>query len=310
MPSKLYYPIPVDHTKYASSASGDGRLPTSFDAYLYRPLDAGAGQLKLTIKLRLKLRQQSPRLIAHDADDKPFFSSPWSATDWAQFVADAKAQADMWNNKFWLAPSPSFTQFDRIFAHFPGQAYRPYIRCELDVDFSDAKASKTIDVANLNRVIMAAQGRPVGPGEFRSHWMLFDSLDGVPWATPYGKSPNAPKTHHVIAHELGHHLGLHHIGAIRKTPVCVFVQELKAKGIDHLFGPNAQGGRNSLLCYGFGQALDVVDNIMGVGDKFTIDNASPWLWAIGSMRRHPYDMGLWRVLTSDPGDGFWVKVGS
>jgi hypothetical protein len=106
-------------------------------------------------------------------------TSPWNDADWAAFVSAAAAQADMWNGKFWLVPPPSFSGFDVVyqkdplFNTFPNKAFRPNVRCALDVDFSATDdAHKTIEVANLNRNFVVATGRQLNPGAFRSHSLL------------------------------------------------------------------------------------------------------------------------------------------
>ena len=54
---------------------------------------------------------------------------------------------------------------------------------------------------------------------------------------------------------------------------------------------------------------------MGAGDKFTIDNASPWRWAlsmlIGKMigGRPLSEYAQWRVVMRDPGPGSWIDNG-
>jgi hypothetical protein len=298
--------MPVAGITFSSDTYTGGSVPTTFDAFLYKPLDRG--QIKLTIKVRIKMRQLEPRAIplVLDADDKPFWTSRWTAADWQRFIGGAAAQANMWNNKFWLLPPPTFSDFDLKFDTFPNQAHRPNVRCELSVDF-EAKddAHRTIDVANLNTNLLV--GRPQDPGVFRSHALLYDSLDTTPWAFPYGNAPGQPRVHYVIAHEIGHAIGLGHIGTILKTPLCEFAVAAAKAGIDG-YGPNTQGGRNSFYCYGFNQGINVVGNIMGAGDAFSADNARPWLWAIGVMRGRQMEMAQWRVVTSDPGEGSWVRL--
>jgi len=305
MSSNGYFPTPVDSTKFVSRSSGkNGYLKTSFEAFLYRPINPG--QLKLTIKLNVRLRQQSPRLITRDHEKKPFFSAPWNSTDWQKFVAEATAQANLWNNRFWIRPAKSFSQFDRKFDTFPGQAYRPNIRCELVVDFNPkGDAVATIDVANLSKGFLRLLGHSEHAGTFRSNAILWDSLDGTPWLSPLGAG--GPEKHYMIAHELGHLLGLGHIGVLRKTAMCVLAQQAEAQGTAVPANSPLAGGQDALVCYGFGESNDIAGNVMGAGGKFTGDNAVPWLWAIMAMRGKPNDFPGWQMLTHDPGEGSWVK---
>jgi hypothetical protein len=293
-----YSSIPVVGTAFSSDSRTGGSVPAKFDAYLYKP-DASFNQLKLSIKLKINLRQMPPRAIPTlDASGDPFWTTSWTPSEWQYFVAGAFMQMNMWNNKLWLVPPATFTDFDLSIHSSPGQVWRPNIRCVLDVESTAAKdAHRIIDVANVNLALMS--GKPKNSKTVRSHSMLYDSLDTVPWFS------HTDGISWTIAHEIGHAIGLGHIGTILKTPLCMLAIEQNQMGLDH--HPLTQGGTASLYCYGEGQGYAISANIMGGGSLFSAENALPWIWAMKMLRGRAGAGEHWRAVTTDPGPGSWSK---
>jgi hypothetical protein len=109
-----YNPIPVKAIKFSSRSTAGGSVPASFDAYLYKPAENSFDPMKLTIGLRINMRQLPPRIVplALDSDGNPFWTVPWTPSDWNGFLNGCAAQANMWNGKYWLVPPPAFSDFD------------------------------------------------------------------------------------------------------------------------------------------------------------------------------------------------------
>lgn len=300
-----YNSFPVLGAEFKSDTTTGGSVPARFDCFLYKP-DGGFDQLKLTIKLRINLRKLGPRLIplVLDADDNPFWTSSWDSASWARFINSASAQADMWNGKFWLIPPAQFTGFDGSVYGSPGKVFRPNVQCVLDVDFAPSSdPHATIDVANLNLSMLV--GKAQNSSTFRSHSLLYDSLDGTPYIFSY--ESGSPVYHYTIAHEIGHSIGLDHIGVMRRLPLCDLAIAF-AKLDPRYVAPKLTGGTNAYYCYGAEQGIKNAGNIMGAGGDFAIENAAPWQWSAMFLHaKSGGQMGFWQAVTANPGPGRWVK---
>jgi hypothetical protein len=80
----------------------------------------------------------------------------------------------------------------------------------------------------------------------------------------------------TIAHEIGHALGLPHIGVSRKLARCTVAINLA--GLPQPYIPAFyRGSTNADPCYGDLASAGDIDDIMGGGDKFNTENAKPWL---------------------------------
>jgi hypothetical protein len=167
---------------------------------------------------------------------------------------------------------------------------RPNIYCHLFVSIvgSAAGSHRTIDLVNLDVPAAARQlGKGAGQldsGDFRSHEGLYDSLDTKKSKMPFTDGTGAARrvNHSTIAHEIGHALGLPHIGVTHGAGNCrlaiLYDAFLPSAVTSHASFPALfQGGSNSHVCYGHSGPASLGSNIMGYGMEFDASNAQPWL---------------------------------
>jgi hypothetical protein len=308
--------------------AGASDVEASFDAKLLRPRTYAKGfeNWVAQIKLNVYLRQLNPHPypLMNDADGRVFWIERWNDADWREFKETATAWAQEWNGKFWLKPPDSFTVADvrqqGTYGTIP-PGYRPYIYCHFLVDFTAnaSNAHKTIDVVKLNATLEAYKNerkypelakdkdlkvvvRPSGK-TFRSHAVLWDSLDAIPSLVMYNDSGGHMQitVQRSITHEIGHAIGLPHIGVLRKLPLCTLAQNLGWERPE----PGKEypdeverlvGGKNSDVCYGDWHVDgSAAEDIMGSGETFSVYDGLPWVWAMQKLRNRTDEK--WEVLT-------------
>jgi hypothetical protein len=209
----------------------------------------------------------------------------------------------MWDNKFWLIPPNDFTYFDRIEGSWTapsgGVRYRPNIKCEFkfDVAMHPSYAHTSVEVVNI-----------LGSNFFRPDSMHLSSNDATPQLSekPDWRSNLVRNNHPYIAHEIGHSLGLPHIGVTRGLLHCGLAINWQTLFSQDTLPWIYQGGSDSDVCYGTRGAAGDINNIMGAGDTFSAENAKPWLSRLFYHLNMPHherfgtaaSMHKWKVATA------------
>ncbi len=234
----------------------------------------------LKLYLRVNLRPVSGKATAPDTTRKHYPVKDWSSDEWSRFAAMFERQSDLWNRRFWLIPPRSFSLLDDKRG---GRAVRPNVQCSLftEVVNSVSSAHRTIEVVNLDIDRVKEQEGISAPssGTYRSNSTHLDSLDIQPRNTRYEDDQGVERTiknYYTIAHELGHAIGLPHIGVLKSRPQCAFAIALKAEGVKNV-SSHLRRGANAKVCYGEFDSLGLAENIMGLGTRFEEINAQPWL---------------------------------
>jgi len=262
----------------------------TFDSYLL--LKNGCENHTLTLALKVFLNPVTgvipglPVFPVADYDKKVFLAKPWQAGEFRRFQQQFKQQALKWNDNFWLIPPAGFLQLD---VKVGGRNMRPNVYCHLYVDLVATKgeAHLAIDVVNLHPKFAGAfQGTPTAQmdsGDFRSDTGTYDSLDVKPrreQSTDDKGVIHRRVNYLTVIHEIGHALGLDHIGVPHNDPMCrlaIMLEDSIPQALQSTLIPALlANGSNSRPCYGdFAPAVRGA-NVMGSGRLFDETNASPW----------------------------------
>lgn len=249
-----------------------------FDSYLGGSIHYTQNHV-LRLILRVFLHPVQNQTVALDSKKRDFPIRNWSGKEWAEFKGQFWKQAVKWNNRFWLVPPRHFAVKD---VKSGGRALRPNIRCALDVEIASSvtKAHRIIDVVNLDiKGVKEEYTEHPTSGTFKSNSKKYDSLDIKPRNTSYEDDQgelHTIKDYNTITHEIGHAIGLPHIGVLKARPQCTLAIKKHKEG-DRNVASHLARGANAEVCYGEFDSLGLAENIMGLGTKFEPVNARPWI---------------------------------
>ena len=250
-----------------------------FDSYFGRNSHPTQNH-SLKLFLRINLQPVNHQLTAKDSIKRSFAIKDWKTDDWYNFTKQFERQSYLWNNRFWLIPPKNFTLFDFKQGN---RTTRPNVQCLLitEITNSPSNAHRTIDVVSLDVDAIKKQRHigNVGSGTFRSNEHHLDSMDIKPRDVTYEDDQGVEhtiKNHYTVAHELGHAIGLDHVGILKSRPQCTFAIALKKNGIKNV-SSHLRRGANADVCYGEFDSPGLAENIMGYGTRFEEVNAQPWI---------------------------------
>jgi hypothetical protein len=261
----------------------------AFDSYLILHNGSQNHTLSLVLKVYLRqlLDQSMPRVWRVPIFDgnQLFLMKPWRTAEWADFVRKFKRECAKWTNHFWLIPPAGFSTLDvKVGKH----TIRPNIYCHLEVVVvpGPGGAHRTIDVVNLDKedakARLGIEANDLDGGTFRSNAVRYASLDVKLKKDDWMQDDHGVwypvNNYSTIVHEIGHALGLPHIGVTHQDPRCqmaVLADQISPKlaSLPALF----KGGSNASVCYGTLWLPQRGENVMGGGTKFEESNGAPWV---------------------------------
>ncbi|HVS38699.1 MAG TPA: hypothetical protein VMS17_24295 [Gemmataceae bacterium] len=270
-----------------------------FDSELRTTMVNATVNAELTIVLRVWLQKVDAKTAGytypqfHDASDpnpaKMFDIRDWDekgkhSTGYRGEYADFthRYQLDgqsFWTGKYWLQTPNDYAELDWP-AKPAAATHRPNIWCRFRLELANSLADhphKTIQLIRLDRKSGTST-------TFRSDDSHYDNFD-LQTATYNHILDDKGKEHtyyqRTFVHEIGHALGLAHIGVLLGNPVAVA-------------HPNGQEA------YGYGTLTPTQSaNIMGYGMNLTAIDAAPWVKAVAAHTGTAE--AKWKVFMKDHG---------
>lgn len=218
-------------------------------------------------------------------DASRFTTAAWPANEWENYLSEVRTLSRFWDGRFWLvldeasARSTEYKNVERFISISENLPPHPFsggqqilvcprtILCKFNLEIvsTAAGAHKNIQVAYITN---RATGTTTGVDTFtnRSNAAYYDSGDVI----------SASNGYNTIVHELGHAIGLPHIGVETSYDPCI--------QHDHSWFGYSGEGSNSTECY----QGPLANDIMGGGGELHWQDALPWRFALEQLTSVPF----------------------
>jgi hypothetical protein len=229
-----------------------------FSSLLLNAPNGGTGLAELIIILRIQFVPVSsltdgPRYA--DADGILHEIGLFDMATWPALKRRVLEQANAtWNNALWLVTPRGFDGLDWPAA---SPRFRPNVKCTLMV----TEANGPADAHARVRLVPLKNATPMYRSDF-TRWGSFDVQ-----ARPLRPAQLHGETNQflTVPHEVGHLLGLHHIGEVEKVGSCKSRHFWSRPNVEDSYGNNAAA------------PAWVGRNVMGEGRVVHDVNATPWI---------------------------------
>lgn len=219
-----------------------------YDTRLVFPPRGAVSNLEylLTAKLQLNRVDDQPEICTKLGARKK--CRPWTDEEWREFISSVSGIAKYWNRKLWIKLPDDFNSLNR---KAENGEFRPYLCCMVKVEVIPTFLGVGIGDHSSIDVVHAADDETKNVFPSNSH--LWSDRDLK--ATDRIRLGGHKFTQVTAAHELGHLIGLPHVGVTKDYEEC---RE------EH---PN--------ICYG--KTVEDRSSIMGTGMRIRETEAKPWV---------------------------------
>ncbi|WP_346237428.1 hypothetical protein ABDK00_018515 [Niabella insulamsoli] len=258
-------------------------IPARYDFNFYRPeitslgrRDSADANIELRIDLKINLRRDDDGTLSSFTGEwgaRNYRMAPWPDAAWTHYRTRFLELARFWDNRFWLKLTDS------------GRRLEEYRNIEKDVSIAEVNGDWTYVSPmivkctfnpvlsthhahyDLNAVYLVNESGDPVPEEALSGFILRSDSANIDSGDIYGE--------YMVAHEVGHRLGLPHIGVETDYIPCVEAGSW--------FDPYDSNAR---ACY-HSDSIELTQNIMGSGTTVDWRNAVPWRVALRALTGLP-----------------------